>query len=568
MSELLKHLPTNALYFYCSTVMVIGNLRCMFTAMAGRKNIHCLLPVHYLRLQSLLSTTTIDADITLRSSDNVNVICRVLSDHRHPHHDLESALAKLPFVISTDIVEQVLKRCKGLVVSAHRFFFWTEKLPNFAHSTNSYYILVEILGRSRHFPLIWDIFYDRRDRGHEIGKKFFWLLFRAYCRARLPNDAVRAFGKMKDFGIDPDIDDFHQILLNLCGNGLMDSAMDIFRNWNSVDVKSFSILMKGWVDSKNPAEAVKVFDEMMIRSVPDVIAYNTFIGALCKCGELARAHKVFKDMKTHGLEPDASTYAVLVRAYSDVNDLDSADRVLHQMRRLKFVANVFTYNCVIKLLCRNQKVDEAYEILDGMIAEGLNPDIWSYNTILSVHCKLREVNRALRLVRRMLMSRQNENSGCLPNLHTYNMLLKLLFDVGRIDRAIEVWDRMEAEGFYPSSSTYAVMIHGLCKKKGMVEEGVRYFEMMVDEGIPPYLNTCEMLRDCLIKLGSLDNLKVIRHKMKQSSSISTQELSDVMVDNRRRRRYKALYDDNDDQQKQSESIDDQWPHLPNQTVQV
>uniref|UniRef100_A0A6N2LHV5 Pentacotripeptide-repeat region of PRORP domain-containing protein n=1 Tax=Salix viminalis TaxID=40686 RepID=A0A6N2LHV5_SALVM len=93
------------------------------------------------------------------------------------------------------------------------------------------------------------------------------------------------------------------------------------------------------------------------------------------------------------------------------------------------------------------------------------------------------------------------------------MLLKLLVRVGRFERATEIWESMGETGFYPSVSTYAVMIHGLCKKKGKLEEACRYFETMIDEGIPPYASTIEMLRNRLIGFGLMDHIEILACKI-------------------------------------------------------
>jgi pentatricopeptide repeat protein len=45
------------------------------------------------------------------------------------------------------------------------------------------------------------------------------------------------------------------------------------------------------------------------------------------------------------------------------------------------------------------------------------------------------------------------------------MILKISIAIGRVDRAIEVWDGMEKRGFHPGAATYAIMVYGLsCKK--------------------------------------------------------------------------------------------------------
>jgi pentatricopeptide repeat protein len=175
-------------------------------------------------------------------------------------------------------------------------------------------------------------------------------------------------------------------------------------------------------------------------------------------------------------------------------------------------------------------VEEAYQLLDEMISSGLKPDTWSYNAIQAYHCDHCEVNRALKLITRM------EKDDCLPDRHTYNMVLKLLILIGRFDKAAEVWENMGDKKFYPSVSTYSVMIHGLCKKKGKLEEACKYFEMMVDEGIPPYVTTIEMLRNRLLGLGLLDNIDILANKMRQSTSCSIQELADIMIGTRSARK--------------------------------
>jgi heat shock factor-binding protein 1 len=184
--------------------------------------------------------------------------------------------------------------------------------------------------------------------------------------------------------------------------------------------------------------------------------------------------------------------------------------------------NVFTYNAVIRLLCELGEVDEAYNILNEMATCGEMPDIWSYNTLLNAHCKLKEVNKALRLISKM------DKESCLPDRHSYNMILKMLVSVGRVDRAIEVWNGMEKRGFHPGAATYAVMIHGLSCKKGRAEEACSYFLRMVDEGIPPYQATCEVLRDRLLRLGLRDDLEMLTDRMRRSTSCTIQDLASIM----------------------------------------
>ncbi|KAG0481070.1 hypothetical protein HPP92_011928 [Vanilla planifolia] len=258
-----------------------------------------------------------------------------------------------------------------------------------------------------------------------------------------------------------------------------------------------------------------LFDEMLQSGhLADVSAYNSLMAALCKGRELDEAQRRFHEMRTlHRLEPDAASFSIFIRAYCEAKDLNSCMRVLENMKRRNLAPNVFTYNAILKMLCYKEKVYEAYQLLDEMIDGGAKPDTWSYNTILALHCKLREVNKARKLLARM------ERDSCLPDRHTYNMLLKTLIGLGRFDQMLEVWGKHGGKGFHPSASSYAVMVHGLCRKKGKIGEACQFFEMMVDKGIPPYLSTCELLRGELRRLGLGDRIEGLVDKMSTSCTI-------------------------------------------------
>ncbi|CAK7344463.1 unnamed protein product [Dovyalis caffra] len=463
--------------------------------------------------------------------DLVNEISRILSDHRNPHHDLESSLNKFSSKISTNLVEQVLKRCKTLGFSAHRFFLWAKRIPGFEHSKESYHILVDVLGASRQFAILWDFLIETREsQDFKINPEIIWLVFRSYSRANLPNDAIRAFDRMTEFGLKPSVDDLDKLLYVLCKSKNVKCAQEFFdrvKHKFEANAKTYSILVRGWGDIGEAASGRKVFDEMLDRGCAlDVLAYNSLLEALCKGGSADEAYKMFREMGSQGVEPDACSYAIFIRAYCEANDIHSVFGVLDRMRRNDLVPNVFTYNFVIKKLCKNEKVDEAYQLLNEMIERGVSPDAWSYNTILAYHCEHSEVNRATKLISRMV------KHNCLPDQHSYNMVLKLLVRIGRFDRATEIWESMGERGFYPSVSTYAVMIHGLCKKKGKLEEACKYFETMIDEGIPPYASTIDMLRNRLIGLGLLDHIEILAGKMERSTSCSIQEQANEMRGNR------------------------------------
>ncbi|KAK7253125.1 hypothetical protein RIF29_37572 [Crotalaria pallida] len=475
----------------------------------------------------------------------VNDISRLLSDHRHPHHDLQPSLAPFSAHISTDLVQQVLKRCTHLPFPSHRFFLWAKSIPGFQHTPHTFRILVQILGSSKHFAILWDLLIEMRDsRCCQITSEVFWLIFKAYSQADLPDAAIRSFFRMDQFGIKPTIDDVDKLLYFLCKRKHIKQAQQFFDQAKKIGflltAKTYSILISGWGEVGDSDKASELFRAMLEQGCPvDLLAYNNLLQALCNGGRVDEALNIFCDMVSKGVKPDAFTYSIFIRTYCDANDMHSAFRVLDRMSRYDLLPNVFTYNCIIKRLCKNENVEEAYRLLDEMISRGIKPDTWSYNSIQAYHCDHCEVNRALKLLSRM------EKDNCPPDRHTYNMVLKLLIRIGRFDRATDVWENMEKKKFYPSVSTFSVMIHGFSKKKGKLEEACKYFEMMIDEGIPPYVTTVESLRNRLVSLGLLDDIEILADKMRQSTSCSIQELANIMVGTRAAHNTLRHYDETD-----------------------
>ncbi|KAF3329323.1 pentatricopeptide repeat-containing protein [Carex littledalei] len=465
--------------------------------------------------------------------DLTNTICRILSDNRAPHHDLSSHLRPFSSSLSStpSLISSVLLRSRRLPHASLSFFLFLSSLPPPSPlSPDHFCMLFSSLSTA---PSLLPHFHSLLfSYPYLVSPSLFHRMFSSYSRHKLPSEAVRIFNLISDLGFTPSIVDLHSLLFSLCKYGFVLESEQFFleiKSQFSITNQTYTILISGWARARDSKRALKLFDEMLQQGlVPDLPCYNAIISALCRDGELGPAHERLKEMRqVHELEPNAATYSFFLRAATEMKDLNSSIKVLDRMKRNGLTPNVFTYNTVIKLLCQLEKIDEAYELLDEMLLSGVKPDVWSYNTILTVHCRLKECNKALRLIRRM------DNESCLPDNHTYNMLLKMLLDVGRIDRAHEIWEGMEKRQFYPPAACYAVMVHGLCRKKGRVEEACRYFERMVEEGIPPYEDTCELLRKRLIRVGLRERLVLVVDRMRRSSSCKILELSSIMDGSKR-----------------------------------
>ncbi|KAM7530014.1 hypothetical protein LguiB_033424 [Lonicera macranthoides] len=72
-------------------------------------------------------------------------------------HLIVEALNGCSVIVSESLVTQMLKRFSKEWIPAFGFFKWAKLQTGFKHSPDSYNLMVDSLGKSRKFALMWEI---------------------------------------------------------------------------------------------------------------------------------------------------------------------------------------------------------------------------------------------------------------------------------------------------------------------------------------------------------------------------------------------------------------------------
>ncbi|XP_057523945.1 pentatricopeptide repeat-containing protein At5g39710-like [Amaranthus tricolor] len=278
----------------------------------------------------------------------------------------------------------------------------------------------------------------------------------------------------------------------------------------TIDVITYSIMIKGYCQIGKMEDARKVFDEM--RCLPNSITYGNLVNGFCKQGMMVEARQIVDKMimNKHCL-PNLKTYTMLIDGYSKKGDIQSAMLCLDEMVLQGLEPNLITYNAIINGFCLIGKIDEAKKMmtkmrlngvkddivthtsllrgfcvvgrldeavnhLNNIIALGIKPDVRAYGLVLNEFCKLGKANEAVALLREIVARDINLSTS------NFNAVLKVLVQSGELNEAILLLKWMPKIGRIPNFLSYFTVISSLSKTGRRIEQVEELVDTMVQYG--------------------------------------------------------------------------------------
>ncbi|BBG97269.1 Tetratricopeptide repeat-like superfamily protein, partial [Prunus dulcis] len=167
--------------------------------------------------------------------------------------ELESSLSTISSSLSKTTVHQTLH----LIKTPHKalqFFKWVEVM-GFSHNDQSYFLMLEILGRARNLNAARNLLFsiEKKSNGAvKLEDRFFNSLIRNYGRAGLFQESIKLFTTMKSLGVSPSVVSFNSLLSILLKKGRTNMAKNVYDEMLSMygvtpDTYTFNILIEGFV---------------------------------------------------------------------------------------------------------------------------------------------------------------------------------------------------------------------------------------------------------------------------------------------------------------------------------
>ncbi|KAF2557395.1 hypothetical protein F2Q68_00014792 [Brassica cretica] len=188
-------------------------------------------------------------------------------------------------------------------------------------------------------------------------------------------------------------------------------------------------------------------------------------------------------------------------------------------------------NTAIDVFVRANRLENTLRFMERMQVIGIVPDVVTYNCLIRGYCDLRRVEEAVELLEELDAALSLLDDMYLINKHadvfTYTTLVDALGRKGRIEEATELMKKMLHKGIDPTPVTYRTVIHRYCQM-GKVDDLVAILEKML------LRQKCRTVYNQVIEklcgLGKLEEADKILGKVLRTASTSDAKTCYVLME--------------------------------------
>ncbi|KAL8491430.1 hypothetical protein ACS0TY_023162 [Phlomoides rotata] len=239
----------------------------------------------------------------------------------------------------------------------------------------------------------------------------------------------------------------------------------------------------------------------------DVLLQTTLLDAYAKCGELDYACKLFEEMSKR----DIASWNALISGLAQGNRPYQALELFNRMSerkgddRVPMMPNEVTVLGALSACSQLGAIKEGDKVFDYIRKRRLDENVIVCNAVIDMYAKCGMVEKAYTLFQGMKCSR---------SIITWNSMIMGFAMDGSGKKAIELYNHIAGgkEGVVPDSITYLAALCA-CNHAGMVDEGVKLFELMDRHGVGKSMKHYGSVVDLLGRAGRLDEAYKIIESM-------------------------------------------------------
>jgi len=307
--------------------------------------------------------------------------------------------------------------------------------------------------------------------------------------------ARRCLDVMKTEGFKPDSASYNSFLGSAVSANRFQEVWALVSEMDADGIKldqySVSILMKVARKAPHPGDADKalaILDRRYVKVCEDEVLFNTAVDALVRRRDTRRLERVMGEFKTSDLKPSVQSCGLIFRALGALKDLEGCWKLWRQMVEQRCLRpDEVTLSCMLDALVNGGSVASAVDLFETWRSH-VTPNTVMYSTLLKGYASTGEPQKAMALYEEM------EAAGLPMNLVSYSTLIDVQARAGNLDQAVALLKKMEKDGCKPNCITISALVKGYCMK-GDLGSAFGIFRDLHARGLAPDIILMNMLLD-------------------------------------------------------------------------
>ncbi|KAK7245547.1 hypothetical protein RIF29_40394 [Crotalaria pallida] len=207
---------------------------------------------------------------------------------------------------------------------------------------------------------------------------------------------------------------------------------------------------------------------------PNVFAFNWMVLGLAYNGYYHDAFVYFRRIRKLGVVGNKFTFSIVLKACVGLMDLNKGKQVHAMVCEMGFQNDVSIGNALVDMYGKCGGIGYARRVFDRMPER----DVASWTSMICGFCNVGKIERAMALFERMKVE------GLEPNEFTWNAMIAAYARSSDSSKAFAFFERMKKEGFVPDLIAWNAMISGFVQNR-KVMEAFKVFREMLVSGIQP-----------------------------------------------------------------------------------
>ncbi|TVU22562.1 hypothetical protein EJB05_32271, partial [Eragrostis curvula] len=275
----------------------------------------------------------------------------------------------------------------------------------------------------------------------------------------------------------------------------------------SLSVSTYRVMVVGLCARGKVDEALRVFDIMTQRGcqVDDRVC-SSIVAGFSRAGKAAMGLEFYERVRSEfsGFEPGLVTLTAVVHAFGLEGRISEAAELVREMEQKGLTVDA-------------GDLDRAFSLLKEMENKGVKVGSVTYNAVINGLCKAGDTEKAVKIF-----------EGVDADNFTYSTLLHGYMNRGDAAGVMAIKDRLESSGISIDAVTCNVLIKALFMID-KVDDAWSLFRKMPEMGLRPNIITYHTMIHTMCKVEEIDKALELFEEFKNHSSFSSAVVHDCLL---------------------------------------